>query len=648
MMSPSLIVLRLIVTKNGHRVYDQKFHKGFNVIRGSNGSGKSTIMEFLFFGLGGDLKDWKEHASSCDEVLVEVSANGTPLVLRRVIDGGKRIRPMSIFMGDFESAISSVIDGWIHVPFSRGKNTDSFTQVLFNSLDIPEMPGEDHANITMHQILRLIYVDQTSPIQRIFRLEPQYDSKDIREATSDLLCGIGGSELYSARLKLRTKKKDYSEIATKLDNILKAGAALQESLTEGALQDKTSKLRQEKDLLAKKLAEIERSEVNSKDISKEAESKRAEISQKALKIKNDLIDADEGIKALDYEIDDSKKFISHLKMMLTEFESSAQVFQSLGSVKYERCPACHDELSLRADNECHLCGKEQAPEELETKNLAVKLDLEGQITESERLLTNRRQKKEALSRERTSGKRQLTSLLNRLDKIRIAPVDGRSTLIHETSLAMGRIEAQIEELEKLSNLSNEVARLSGKKSKLQGEISNLDVEISGYEKAQKIRRNKVNSDIIDNVKYFLKLDLAEHKDFNDDDLDKFDFNFKDDWFAINGQPNISTSASGMNVVKNSLFLSLLKTSLNDGKMRYPRLLLLDNVEDKGMVSPRIHNYQKIIAAFCDAQEVDHQVIITTSSLNEDLEIPDYTIGDSYTNDHRSLKLEPKVQGGANF
>jgi hypothetical protein len=203
---------------------------------------------------------------------------------------------------------------------------------------------------------------------------------------------------------------------------------------------------------------------------------------------------------------------------------------------------------------------------------------------------------------------------------------------------MGRIDAKIEELEKLTNICNEVTLLSSKKAKLQAEISALEDEISGYVAAQKIRRNKVSSAIVSNARYFLERDLAEHKDF-DDDFERFDFNFKDDWFAINGQPNISKSASGMVVVKNSLFLGILKTSLGDEEMRYPRLLLLDNVEDKGMVQDRIWNYQKIIADFCDAQKNDHQVIVTTSSLNEDLEMPDYTIGDSYTKEHRSLRLE---------
>ncbi|MGH7021475.1 MAG: ATP-binding protein, partial [Brevundimonas sp.] len=49
----------MLVTRGSHVLYDEAFHEGVNIIHGSNGSGKSTISDFIFFGLGGDLKDWK-------------------------------------------------------------------------------------------------------------------------------------------------------------------------------------------------------------------------------------------------------------------------------------------------------------------------------------------------------------------------------------------------------------------------------------------------------------------------------------------------------------------------------------------------------------------------------------------------------------
>jgi DNA repair exonuclease SbcCD ATPase subunit len=69
--NPSLIVNRLIITKSGKHVYDEKFNTGVNVIRGKNSSGKSTISDFLFYGLGGELTKWKDEAKSCDFVFVE-------------------------------------------------------------------------------------------------------------------------------------------------------------------------------------------------------------------------------------------------------------------------------------------------------------------------------------------------------------------------------------------------------------------------------------------------------------------------------------------------------------------------------------------------------------------------------------------------
>lgn len=51
---PSLILERLVVVKSGCRVYDQRFHTGVNIIRGKNSPGKSTIISFIFYGLGGE------------------------------------------------------------------------------------------------------------------------------------------------------------------------------------------------------------------------------------------------------------------------------------------------------------------------------------------------------------------------------------------------------------------------------------------------------------------------------------------------------------------------------------------------------------------------------------------------------------------
>src|SRR4051794_2277389 len=93
---PCLIVTHLQIERNGKAVYDEPFHPGVNIIRGQNSSGKSTILNFLFYGLGGDLADWSEAALRCSRVNVEVLLNGKTATLSREIS--KELgQPMDVF-----------------------------------------------------------------------------------------------------------------------------------------------------------------------------------------------------------------------------------------------------------------------------------------------------------------------------------------------------------------------------------------------------------------------------------------------------------------------------------------------------------------------------------------------------------------------
>ena len=57
-MTPSSFwIRRLRVLRRGAPVYDQSYHLGVNIIRGENGSGKSTIADFIFYILGGEFEN---------------------------------------------------------------------------------------------------------------------------------------------------------------------------------------------------------------------------------------------------------------------------------------------------------------------------------------------------------------------------------------------------------------------------------------------------------------------------------------------------------------------------------------------------------------------------------------------------------------
>ena len=55
-----------------------------------------------------------------------------------------------------------------------------------------------------------MYVDQLTPVDRIFRLEPNLNDSPLRrQAVGDLLCGVLDTRIYPAQLALRDLDREY-------------------------------------------------------------------------------------------------------------------------------------------------------------------------------------------------------------------------------------------------------------------------------------------------------------------------------------------------------------------------------------------------------------------------------------------------------
>src|ERR1700722_3392272 len=100
-MTSHLKLNRMAVYRSGQTLYDERYHAGVNIIHGDNGSGKSTIADFIFYVLGGDLREWREFAGLAEFVVAEVAARDSCVTLRRDIslDG---LRPMHLYFGTLD------------------------------------------------------------------------------------------------------------------------------------------------------------------------------------------------------------------------------------------------------------------------------------------------------------------------------------------------------------------------------------------------------------------------------------------------------------------------------------------------------------------------------------------------------------------
>src|SRR3546814_5224909 len=121
LFEPTLIVERMRIEREAHAVFDEFFHCGVNVIRGDNSSGKSTILNFVYYGLGGDLADWSSAAKLCTRVLIQVRINDKVATLARDVST-KPKRPMDIFGGEMESALTAPQSAWWRFGYARAES----------------------------------------------------------------------------------------------------------------------------------------------------------------------------------------------------------------------------------------------------------------------------------------------------------------------------------------------------------------------------------------------------------------------------------------------------------------------------------------------------------------------------------------------
>jgi hypothetical protein len=90
-------------------------------------------------------------------------------------------------------------------PFAKPRK--AFSQALFLLLAIPEVASDASANLTMHQILRLLYSNQLSPVENLFRFESQFDRPILRDAIGRLPCRDYDPILYENEVRIRELRR---------------------------------------------------------------------------------------------------------------------------------------------------------------------------------------------------------------------------------------------------------------------------------------------------------------------------------------------------------------------------------------------------------------------------------------------------------
>jgi len=640
MITNNLFVNRLVVVAlNGSVAYDELFHKGVNIIRGDNSSGKSTISNFIFYILGGEFTDFVPEAKKCSEVYAETEMNGAIITLRRPIelDETRKVRTRTsiyFYWGSFDESRNPPPDKhWQKFGYNSYPETKSFSNVIFDNLNIPVVKGE--SNITIHQLLRLMYIDQESPTSSLFVYE-QFDSQITRETTAELLLGIYDDDLYQNKKRLVDVTKEVEEIKSEIKAT--------KGFFSDALMLNPANIEVKIDNARSRIAEIERQIIDLKVAEKVKTIKvdrfrYQQLSDDIAKQRGVVTKLKDDYSNIEHEITDNDFFIGSLNEKLKALKNSVVTREFLNNFPLEYCPECLTEIKPRetedGEETCKLCKEKLDSSYGITQARRMQQEINFQIIESTSIQKSLKEEMEALAPAIKKELGKLQDLQKQFDSEIEDVSSSRQEQIENLATDKGFVEGEILQYRTMLENAQYYAGLLEKRDKLTREKEQIEAFIRQTENQQNVLKFKVENQIKKEALYFLTNDFHRQDEFKN--ANDFHVDFSNN-IAFLSSKYAKYSASSNFYLKISARFALFLASLSIPEMRYPRFILADNMEDKGIEEKRAQNFQKIlIERLKDFDPSTFQVIYTTSYITEELDKSDMVVGKFHTVANRTLQ-----------
>lgn len=635
-MQNNLFLNRLIiVTDEGKIAYDEKFHRGVNIIHGQNSSGKSTIVRFIFFALGGSYGDFVPEALRCQYVTAEVEINGKLYTLKRYLEktdnggGVKKNAPIYIYFGSMEECEEDKRpEKWKCYGYNMSANKRSFSNVLFELMGLPEMKAD--SNITMHQILRLIYLDQESPLSSLFFFE-QFDQTFTRETVAELLMGLYDEKLSDDKLD---KIKLEDKIAELKQSIKITRQFLDDPVKQspGFLLAQIDQLKKEMDGISEEVRKLREGETQREVQKLEYERMQGQVAE----LREQYQQVNDDIERLKADIRDSNYFIHALQKKIEAVDRSIATREYFDKLHLEYCPECLTKIEDNVEEgRCRLCKSPIDNSKGKSQAMRIKLELQFQIRESQKLLECDNEQLKERTAQSAILSRDLKAAQEKYDYAVRNVRSSQDERIDELIQTKGYKEGEIAQFNTLLESAEKYERLVNDLNKAEAEHERLSREIAAKESRIRKQRMIIEQAITSNGVYLLQHDQDRQAEF------RFATDFKMDFgqnIVYLSDRHIKLSASSSFYLKMAARFALFLSSVQESSMMYPRLIFSDNMEDKGMEEDRSRNFQRILVnRLTELGNPDYQVIFATSNIAQELNTIDYTVGEYYTRENKSLK-----------
>lgn len=348
----------------------------------------------------------------------------------------------------------------------------------------------------------------------------------------------------------------------------------------------------------------------------------------------DRLEAD--VLRIKNDIQDTAFFIDSLKRKRDAIEHSISTRDYFDSHHLDFCPECLTRLVPDIEEgHCPLCKSPIDNSRGKTQATRIRLELDFQIRQAETVQKTSEHKLEEAKAQLRSSKLKLSTAQKQYDT---AVSNVRSTQeekIDELLQTKGYKEGEIAQFNTLLEYADRYERLVKKLNLLNEKLSEVTRFIRAEEKRIEYEQQKINHAISENGLFLLNNDDVRQDEFVN--ANDFKVDYKQNQAYISNR-RYKLSASSAFYLKMAARFALFFASLQVDSMKYPRLMFSDNMEDKGMEENRAKNFQRIIVQrLKQMPPCDYQLIFATSFIAEELDTPEYTIGEKYTPTNKSLK-----------
>ncbi len=625
----NLRIKKVIYSGQKYFFESEIFDKNIVLIEGDNGTGKSTLCNLIYFGLGGRVNEFrldsdkkhKEITSDTDNYIeLYVGINGDNFLLRRYLsENDITVTPFVesvVDEGDEKSvqysAQEKAEETKVYTIFRREEEPFTFSDWILGKLGITVVElyqGYTTFKVNFSDLMRLLYHDQQPDPEFIYKkLDTKSnfvsDSETLRKAIFELLVGKAFSEFYDAIAEAKKAEKDKAVAKSLVDEYTALADKIrgrEEFRNKSFLQEEARKNESQLEKLQAARTAFKRNRDTSITLDPEIDAYKNKIIEREI----ELSDKQEALFGL---YDERYKLIAIKDGTVREVGQLQKVIHThdhLNLFASDTCPYCLTKVN-RLKGHC-VCGAPIEEEQYErffytsqeyneilkakTKSLAtIELALSSCNEDIHEIVEG----KKSLTKVLTELKRKLRTRLEAIDQ----PIDLET--INDIDDKILGIREEVAHLYQTIEIETKIENLQKDYDAKRQLVTDLELKKNEFEaKAKRDIAKKVNkfSEIYNDLMVGTLPDCRSAR-----------ISLEDYMPLINDGEYREASARVS--IRLMYYLSLMKLSLFQEDATFPRFLLVDTPETAGI---EMDNLINCISKFEELESLgqDYQVILAT-------------------------------------